>query len=360
MNSVKIDEEGVHVTVGDIAIDVDVEDKGIKNQEDDNKPESEESNNDEANSSSDNDTSQIKPEESQETKNQDQKKSEKKEAKKKPTVKKKKVVITGEESEDENGIRKRLATERHPTIEAILNDLFRFETEKQAQDRIDTIRDHFIISKKLPKDKDNPNTLKLWIRGYGINKDEEKKGYLGNYAAFRTVKLKDDKFTIRAEKQPIALKYHPQRKRPKRKHPDWGHPALRLVKKQVSFDTIEEANNILKQIHTEYPDISIPSVNKLFVIIYSKAENPEKPVQKYILEVKPAKGGGFYVDYKINDYKKKQGPEVKKQINGESDSDDSAAPKEQSGYFTSMVALKRNRKSQIDELRKKKQEEESN
>lgn len=336
MDSVKVDENGVHVIVDGVAIDLEVDKKeDKKNKEIDN--------------SSDDSSLKNKPKE----------KSASKEEKKKPVVKKKKVVITGESEEDENGVRKRLATERHPTIEAILNDLFRFETEKQAQDRIDTIREHFIISKKLPKDKDNPNTLKLWIRGYGISKDEEKKGYLGNYAAFRTVKLKDDKFTIRAEKQPISLKYHPQRKRPKRKHPDWGHPALRLVKKQVSFDTIEEANNILKQIHTEYPDISIPSVNKLFVIIYSKAENPEKPVQKYILEVKPARGGGFYVDYKINDYKKKQ-ELPKKKAEAESDSDDSSAPKEQSGYFTSMVALKRNKKSKIDELRKKKQEEESN
>jgi hypothetical protein len=273
----------------------------------------------------------------------------------KPKIIKKQTVIIGE-----NGQQKRLATEKHPTIEAIINDLFRFENKAQAEARLKAIKDYFVTSVKLPKDQQDKNVLKLWIRGFMINEEEEKEGYLGNYAAFRVVELKDKKFTIRAEKQKIALKYHPQKKRPKRKHPDWGHPALRLVKKQITFETIEDANKLIRQLHQEYPEISIPAVNKLFIIIYSKAENPEKPIQKYVLEVKPCRDGkGFYVDYKINTHQKKIIPQVKKSDNvedgmSEINTEEKTSP---NGYFTSMVALKRDKKNKIAELRKKKQEE---
>ncbi|HCR85458.1 MAG TPA: hypothetical protein DIV86_02155 [Alphaproteobacteria bacterium] len=264
-----------------------------------------------------------------------------------PAKKSSATIETGEK-------RLRLATEKHPTIEAIITDLFRFETKEQAETRIKAIKEHFIISAKLPKDSRDSNVLKLWIRGYMISDDEEKQGYLGNYAAFRVVQLKDKKFTIRAEKQNIALKYHPQRKRPKRKHPDWGHPALRLVKKGEIFETLEEANKLLKQLHTEYPDISIPAINKLFIILYSKADNPEKPVQKYILEVKPSRDGGFHIDYRLNDYQKKQLP-VKK-VRRNEDVEKLQNDNQQAGYFTSMITLKRDKKSKISDLRKKKQE----
>ena len=278
-------------------------------------------------------------------------------------TKKKPAVSKGKKPNTQEAVVKRLATEKHPTIEAIINGLFRFETEEQAQERIDTIRDHFIISSKLPKDKDD--LLKLWIRGYEINKEEEKKGYLGNYASFKIKKLGDGKCTIVAEKQRIAIKYHPQRKRPKSKHPDWGHPCLRIVKKGIVFDTIEEAQKILSQLHEEYPDISIPAVNKLFTIIYSRTNKP--PVQKYILEIQPARdGGGFYIEYKINEYKKpKELPtdgkkKVSKTTEAEGDgSEDSSSDAKEKGYFASMVELKRSKKAQIDELRKKKKEEES-
>lgn len=270
----------------------------------------------------------------------------------KPSAKKKSVTtVTGQP------ITKRLATEKHPTIQATINDLFRFEKKEQAEARVQAIKDYFVTSVKLPKDSHDQNVLKLWIRGYMIDEEEEKQGYLGNYAAFRIIQLKDKKFTIRAEKQKVAIKYHPQRERPKRKHPDWGHPALRLVKKAAKFDTIEAAAKIIKQLHAEYPEISIPTVNKLFIIIYSKAENPEKPIQKYVLEIKPNKTGGFFIEYKINDYDKKGKDEVKKATTKIAESSEGSKTNEPAGYFTSMVALKRDKKAKISDLRKKKQED---
>ena len=240
----------------------------------------------------------------------------------------------------------RLGSEKNPTIEAVINGLFRFDDYQQAKERLEAIRQNFVISAKLPKEEDKENTLKLWIRGYELDEDEEKKGYLGNFALLKIKKLKDEKYTIEAVKQRIAVKYHPQRKRPKRKHPDWGHPCLRIVKNEKSFETLEDAQKILAQLHEEYPNISIPSVNKLFIIIYSKAEKP--PVSKYILEVKPDKKGGYYIDHRKNTYKRNQVPEK------QSKPEENSQPQ---GYFSSMVKLGQSNKEQLKKLKEQKKEE---
>ena len=159
-----------------------------------------------------------------------------------------------------------LATENHPTIQAIIHSLFRFETVEQATSRLEAVKKHFIISSRLPKD-DDEKTLKLWIRGYDISEDEEKQGYLGNYAAIK-VKEIDGKFTLTTEKQRIALKYHPQRKRPRQTHPDWGHPALRVVKKGTIFETVIEAQKVLNQLHEEYPLVSMNLIGYLVVGLF--------------------------------------------------------------------------------------------
>jgi len=220
---------------------------------------------------------------------------------------------------------KRLATEKNPSVEAIIANLYRLETEQQAIDKINALKENFIISAKLPP-SEHENSIKLWVRGYKITDDEEKKGFLGNYAEIRPLQLADGKYTVSSKKLDIALKYHPQRKRPKGKHPDWGHPC---------------------------------SVNKLFCIVYSKAETP--PVQKYVFEIMASKDGegGFYIDSKVNKYSKKNSkPDVKsagKKSSGKGSSIKVDEPLGK-GYFASMVELKRNKKSQIDDLRKKSKE----
>ncbi len=263
-----------------------------------------------------------------------------------------------------SGTNRRLATEKHPTIEAITNGLFRFEKKAQALARLETIKSHFIISSKLPKDTDE-NTLKLWIRGYDITEDEQKQGYLGNYAAIKVIEL-DGKFTLNAEKQRIALKYHPQRKRPRGKHPDWGHPALRIVKKGLAFDNLEDAQKILNQLHEEYPEVSIPNPNKLYIIIYSKGkEATSSPIQKFILQIKNARDGGFFIEYRANKYEKKTaGTAATAKTTGAASAGKQTttaeAPENRTkGYFTSMVELKKASKKRKTPVRKPKPETDS-
>ncbi len=217
------------------------------------------------------------------------------------------VINLREKSENQiivtsgNSSQKKFASENNPTIEAIITKMFKFDSMEQAIGRLEAIKNHFTISSKLQSE--NENEVKLWIRGFEITEEEKKHGYLGNYAAIKIQKLDNGLYTLLAEKQGIDLKFHPQKVRPKRKHPDWGHPALRAIKKNTIFKTTEEAQKLLEQLHTEYPDISIPNPGKLYIIIYSKAVNMSSPVQKFILEIKVSENGGFYIDHRINEKK---------------------------------------------------------
>ncbi len=253
------------------------------------------------------------------------------------TVRKNITVVNIKDKSEErivignNSYSKKFATTTNPTIEAAITGLFRFDKPEKASLKIQAIRDHFVISSKLQTS--NMNEVKLWIRGYELTPEEEKQGYLGNYAAIKLKTLDNGLFTLVAEKQRINLKFHPQRVREKRKHPDWGHPALRTVRKKSIFKTIDEAQKILEQLHTEYPDVSIPNPGKLYIIIYSKALNMRPPVQKFILEIKTNQEGGFYIDYKANAYNKKEPTKVEEAV------------KEPAGYFTSKVALQKVKKN---------------
>lgn len=233
-----------------------------------------------------------------------------------------------------NTVKPHYATVNNPTVEAATNGLFRFKDENQAKDRIQSIKEYFITSKNQPEEKAE-TTVILWINGYSLEEDEIEKGYIGNYAIMGIEKTDDDRFTIKSTKLESELKYHPQRKRLKQKHPNWGHPILRSIKKKKVFGDIEQARSELMRLHEEYPDISIPCTNKTYIIIYGKVDGQKSPVQKYVLEVKVADGGGYYIDYSINNYKQTNTVTAVK-------SKEAAEPPK--GYFTSMIEIKRKKK----------------
>lgn len=232
---------------------------------------------------------------------------------------------------------RRYATAMHPTIGAVLAGTYRFASEDQARQQLQIFRDHFVLSRHQNEEA-GENGIILWIKGYAITPDEKKGGYTGNYALIGIKKTPEGKFSLTATKLESELKYHPQRQRPKHKHPNWGHPILRSVKKKRIYPTVEAAQAELQLLHEEYPEVTIPLTNKLYLIIYSRQETP--PAQKYVLETKVDEEGGFYIDAYPNEYKGgKDAPAA--QQGDEAQADEAKQPE---GYFTSMVALKRSRK----------------
>lgn len=228
------------------------------------------------------------------------------------------------------------ASTTNPIFEAIAHGMFAFKSERQALEQLKEISRDFIISKEQPP-MSKKFSLILWIKGFAVNGEEKDKGYTGNFALLSYEKIADDKFTIKAEKLESDVKYHPQRKREKKSHPNWGHPILRSIKKGKIYETIEQAQGELQLLHEEYPTISIPNPGKLYIIIYSKAKGRGSPIQKYVLEIKAAKDGGFYIEARDNDRKQKMPAGAAKK----SEPVNQKAPK---GYFTSMVQARQNRK----------------
>jgi hypothetical protein len=114
---------------------------------------------------------------------------------------------------------------------------------------------------------------------------------------------------------------------------------MRAVKKGAVFADIEEADAMLRQLHGEFPETTIPGPNKLLVMIYVR-ENlkpSEKPIQKWKFKIEALHEGGFKISYEPNIYK----PRIKV---GEESSTPVNSEKTQTGYFTSLMALRKNKK----------------
>ena len=221
---------------------------------------------------------------------------------------------------------KKYANVGNPTINAVLKSLYRFATEQQALDRITQLKEYFVSSKH----SESPNTAVIWVRGYEVTKEEKVQGYTGNYTII-SCKKEEDKYTLTAVKLASELRFHPQRERPKQKHPDWGHPILRDIKKKRIYFSIEEAADELMRLHEQFPEVSIPDEHRLMIILYEKTSGVKSPVQKYKFEVKAIPDGGFFIAFKRNNKPAKS-------------KDASSQAADVSGYFATMVKLKKRKK----------------
>lgn len=233
--------------------------------------------------------------------------------------------------------RLRYANALHAPVAAVINGLFRFRDQAQAHGRLEKLRGQYTHVSERADWAETPSDtpfLLLWIRNFELSEAEEQAGYLGHYARITCCQMADEDglYSLQAEKIERPLKFHPQRKRPQARCPNWGHPVLRNIKKVKHYASLEEASGQLAQLHLEYPETTIPGVNKLYLMIFSREDSPSNPLGKYILEIVNEHGGGFTIVANKNEYK----PRAVK-----TPSDTQVAPL---GHFSSMVALKQKRK----------------
>jgi hypothetical protein len=204
---------------------------------------------------------------------------------------------------------KRNPTVFNPLMQAILGERFRFRQEEQAVARLKRIAYQFDT---LSGEEELPVTL--WIRGYEVTPEEEKRGFLGNFAMLRTKQIEDGTFTIYATKVEIDIVDHPRKKRIRYAHPNWGHPILRKVYAAEVYPTVDAARWDMLNLHEEFPDISIPaSENRLFIIIYDKNLKAEgrQPIQKIVLDIEEQDDGTAIVKWRENTKSSKPGGGVK-------------------------------------------------
>lgn len=241
---------------------------------------------------------------------------------------------------EERKVKKVLANVKSPVINAVLNRRYVFSSKEHAEAKIDFIQSRFVRSSYGQEDESNPRTI-IWVRGYDVTEDEAKSGCIGNYAILYVDETMDGKYTVAAQKVIADAARHPQRKRKKSKHPDWGYWVLRRIKKNWRYDSIDEAYSDLMTLAEDFPEVSIPAQNKLYTIIYRKMPDDSLPLFRVVLEVEALKEGGFTITCKENTFKRKE--TKAKKVEEE--------PKEQMGRFTSMVQVKQNKRKNIADFK---------
>ena len=225
-------------------------------------------------------------------------------------------------------------------IAAVVNGAYRFDTPERAGQKLAAIKKLFTTAREQDEASDNLS-LTLWIRQYDVTDVEEAAGFLGNFAKITVEKVKEEGlYTLSAVKVEKPLKNHPLRRRPAARCPNWGHPILRGIQKGKQYPNLELANAELQQLHLEYPETTIPANNKLYLMIFSRRDNPKQPIERYVLEIKNLQGGGFMIEWKKNEFKRKT-PIV---LTGES-APEAAQEPAQMGHFASLVSLKRKKKT---------------
>ncbi len=240
---------------------------------------------------------------------------------------------------------RKYATIKHPTIEALVGGHYKYKEHKQAVARFKSIAEYFVLSKEQPEKIDEPVVV-FWIKGFDVTEKDEAAGFSGQFCEMRIKQLKNGIFTLTATKIERPLAGHPQKKRPTSKHPNWGHPVMRAVKKKKKYDTIEAAQAELELLHLEYPEVSIPGQGKLYIIIYEKREGIARPTHKIALEIQLDKEDSkFYISSRDNEKQAK--PKIKPQVAEDAApeaTDDDAEEKAKPGYFANKVMLNKTKR----------------
>ncbi len=250
-------------------------------------------------------------------------------------------------SPDKKKRKKQLASTKISLITNLIHHQFSFVIKEEAQRQMDYIENRFVQSKLSESVEEGCHVL--WIRGYEISSEELKKGYMGNYAVLYCELTPDNRYTLMLRKIPIDLNRHPQRKRALGKHPDWGYWVMRRIKKNWTYGSIDEAYSNLMSLAEDFPEVTIPSQNKLFTILYCKKPDDSMPLERVVLELKALPEGGFTITCEENTHQ----PSTRKPATQEQEQEE--AP--QLGRFTSMVAVKRNKRKNIADLVKKEPED---
>jgi hypothetical protein len=233
----------------------------------------------------------------------------------------------------------------HETVQAMLHSLFRFQNPMQAQLVSNRFADEVILSPKMSDPKDR-KAIVLWVRDLDVTEEQRKLGYLGNYGKISLVKLPNGKWTLSMIRIDVPLGKHPLYVKVARRYPNSGHPVLRNAARNKTWPSMQEAFEQLMKLHEEYPEVSIPGVNKLKIMSYKKAEKGKSPVERLELSVVKRDEGAYGINIKnlsmnvreavakdLADKAGKSAPAAKK-----------AEPKKTEGKYTAMVTKTRKKK----------------
>lgn len=182
----------------------------------------------------------------------------------------------------------------HETVQAMLHSLFRFQTAMQAQLVSNRFADEVILSPRMSDPKDR-RAIILWVRDLDVTEEQRQEGYLGNYAKISLLQLPNGKWTLSMTRIDMPLKRHPVKANLSRRYPNTGHPVIRGVERAKKYPTMQAANDVLMAMHEEFPEVSVPGVNRLRIKMYQKAEKGMNPVQRVELTVAKLDEGEYVI-----------------------------------------------------------------
>ena len=187
-----------------------------------------------------------------------------------------------------------LLKERYPNtktniIRSIINKKCRNTTKGAALKRLSRIRANYSTRRLGKEEEPRIDYEILWVYDYSLTKDEIDKGYLGNYAKIEYANV-DDKHLLVISKLHIELKYHPRRKSTRFDHPmpNMGHPLIRKIrnKGREYKNSIAEAKKELLDLSMQYEETAVlTDDDKLYLLIFSRKDDPKNPVQKWIMRI---------------------------------------------------------------------------
>jgi hypothetical protein len=231
-----------------------------------------------------------------------------------------------------------------PTVAAAVDGLLRLESETAAKAFLANIAEHHIVAREQLPSASKGTSLTLWIRGYDIRDEEDKAGALGNMAVL-ALKRVGTRWSIAATKLVLPPSKHPQRKYISRgQHPNWGQPLMKAIQKGKFYQALSEAEADLATLHEAYPNASIPTKARLYIMVYSRdAGGKGSPITKYVFEPKALEDGRFTIDVRLNTgvSKKNKKPEVTPASTSAAEAKEKTTPK---GKFTAREQIKRTRR----------------
>ncbi len=186
----------------------------------------------------------------------------------------------------------------HETVQAMLHSLFRFQTAMQAQLVSNRFADQVILAPKMSDPRDRKAII-LWVRDLDVTDEQRKLGYLGNYGKISLLQLPNGKWTLSMVRIDVPLVKHPLKIKVARRYPNTGHPVLRAAERSKPYPTMQAASDALMQMHEEYPEVSVPGVNRLRIMMYRKVGKGERPVQRVELSVTKRDEGVYLITMKV-------------------------------------------------------------
>jgi serine/threonine protein kinase len=173
----------------------------------------------------------------------------------------------------------------------VFHDGQRYPTRDDARHQLKLFRSKYQIPRE---DLGETDELLIWVQGYKVEPDEQRRGLVGNFARLTVTEEADGRFVVSVKKE--FRDRHPIRDYRAtgkgRVQPNWGHPILRKIVSGRSYPNERLAMDDLRALADEYPRVARPNWQRrlLGIIVWEPIDRLSgdvrlNPTRQYLFEV---------------------------------------------------------------------------